>query len=308
MQVVHIVSIQVKSLTFEDVIRRMDPYVVKISPEHLDELRVLLMDHENTHQRRLSNQYEAFRFYYAGGLIVGYSSGKVVANSPETAKLLRDSVQQIMSGGSTAITIGSDEAGKGEWLGPLVVAAVGIDAEQEAYLRSVGVMDSKQLSPYKIGELAFEIEEHSLASQSITIPPKTFERRLAEMRAEGKNLNHLLAWAHAEAIGNVFEDLRVKAQPIRIVIDEFDRKKMNERLERRIDVTQAEVVQMHNAEKECAVAAASIIARDTREAWLDKASLKLGVELIGMSINEALTRSDLDEFAKVSYLREANKS
>ncbi|MFW9919474.1 MAG: hypothetical protein ACFFED_07730 [Candidatus Thorarchaeota archaeon] len=281
----------------------MDPYVVKIPEEQLDELRVFLLDFDNTHQRTTSNQYEAFRFYYAGGVIVAYTSGKIVANSPETASLLTTAVQSLSKDSMNVITIGSDEAGKGEWLGPLTVAAVALNEKQEIYLRSVGVMDSKELSAGKIGELAYEIEENSLAIETLLIPPKVFEDRLKEMHAEGKNLNDLLAWAHTEVISTVYSKIRkIKAKP-RIVVDEFDKNKTLERLGKKIDLSKIPLEQMHRAERVTAVAAASIMARDLREEWIDKASLRLGIELEGMSIAEARKRKDLREFAKISYLK-----
>jgi len=53
--------------------------------------------------------------------------------------------------------IGSDEAGKGEWLGPLIVAAVALSRQQRSYLVTQGVMDSKELRLDVIVELAFLI-------------------------------------------------------------------------------------------------------------------------------------------------------
>jgi len=282
---------------------KMDPYVVKVNQEQLDELRVYLMDSENTHQRKTTNQYESFRFYYAGGMIVAYTSGKVVANTQETAKLLASAVQSLSKQDSDVITIGSDEAGKGEWLGPLTVAAVALDAEHESYLRSIGVMDSKDLSSGRIGELAYEIEENSLSIKTILISPKTFEERLKEFRKEGKNLNDFLAWAHAEAIKIVYSKVAKKKGNIRIVVDEFDKRRTREQLSKHLDLSKILLEQMHGAEEVIAVAAASIMARDLRDEWIDKASLQLGVELEGMSIAEAKKRKDLKEFAKLSYLK-----
>ncbi len=41
--------------------------------------------------------------------------------------------------------IGSDEAGKGDFFGPLVVAAVAVDEQTLEILRAIGVKDSKTL-------------------------------------------------------------------------------------------------------------------------------------------------------------------
>lgn len=283
----------------------MDPFVIKVLPEQVDELRVAILDSENTHPTRTTSDHEAFRFYFGDGLIIGYTSGKVVANSEGSQGLLKRVAMTLERIDDNRITIGSDEAGKGEWLGPLTIAAVALNEEQSAYLRSVGVMDSKDLSPRMIGELAYEIEEHSLGVESVLVPPKTFEKRLSELHSEGKNLNDLLAWGHSTAIescyGRITGALR---NDLRIVVDEFSEEKTRERLSRKLDLDSIELIQMPKAESITSVAAASIMARDLRDAWIDEASGRLGYELEGMSIEEALNRPELMEFAKISYLHD----
>jgi len=282
----------------------MDPFVIKVPPEQVDELRVAILDSENAHPSRTTSEYEAFRFYFGEGLIIGYKSGKVVANSSGAEGFLKRVAQTLERTDDETITIGSDEAGKGEWLGPLTVAAVALNEEQAAYLRSAGVMDSKELSPRMIGELAYEIESNSLAIGSVVIPPKTFEQRLIEFHDEGKNLNDLLAWGHTKAIDGAYRKIVDNiSDEIRIVVDEFAEAKTRERLGSKLDLDSIELIQMHRAESITAVAAASIMARDLRDAWIDKASVRLGYELVGMSIKEARKRPEIGEFAKVSYLR-----
>ncbi|MHA1908619.1 MAG: hypothetical protein ACW98Y_15060 [Candidatus Thorarchaeota archaeon] len=280
----------------------MEPFVIKVPVEQLDELRVALLDDDHTHPVRTTNQYEVFRFHFAGGTIIGYTSGKVVANNPETVGILTRAAQSLEQTSDTTLTLGSDEAGKGEWLGPLTVAAVGLDEEQAAYLRSVGVMDSKELTPRMIGELAYEIEENSLAIATVIVSPATFEQRLRELHEEGKNLNDLLAWGHAKVIKEAYDQIRPE-NDFRIVVDEFAAEKTEERIGRLIDLDQIELIQMHRAESVTAVAAASIMARDLREDWIDKKSGELGYELVGMTTTQAKERDELAEFAKVSYLK-----
>ena len=280
----------------------MDPFVIKVPVEQLDELRVALLDDDHTHPVRTTNEYEAFRFHFAGGTIIGYTSGKVVANNPETVGILTRAAQSLEQSTDTTLTIGSDEAGKGEWLGPLTVVAVCLNEEQAAYLRSVGVMDSKELTARMVGELAYEIEENSLVIAKVLVSPDIFEQRLTELHNEGKNLNDLLAWGHAKVINDAYGKVQSN-QDLRIVVDEFAADKTEERIGRLIDLDRIELVQMHKAESVTAVAAASIMARDLRDDWIDKKSAQLGYELEGMTIQEALERSELAEFAKVSYLK-----
>ena len=50
--------------------------------------------------------------------------------------------------------IGTDESGKGDYFGPLVAAAVLVDAATAAELTANGLRDSKQLSDGRVRKLA----------------------------------------------------------------------------------------------------------------------------------------------------------
>ena len=54
---------------------------------------------------------------------------------------------------------GVDEAGRGPVMGPLVVAGVAVNREDEKILKQLGVKDSKRLTPHKREELAEIIKE-----------------------------------------------------------------------------------------------------------------------------------------------------
>lgn len=200
--------------------------------------------------------------------------------------------------------VGSDEAGKGEWLGPLTVAAIAITPEQSSYLVTQGVMDSKELKIERIIELSDLIRKECLGYQVITITPKRFNVLLQEVKKEGKSLNDILAWGHAKAISEVYRDLQNKkiSGRIKLVIDEFDKLKTEERLGRVLKVTNFDLEQRPRAEEETAVAAASILARAVREFWIDKESKRLNLDLRKLSAAEALTHKDIELFAKVSFL------
>lgn len=79
--------------------------------------------------------------------------GKMQVQGPDSP--LKAALQAWVAGkgGSTAPTaitgphIGMDESGKGDWFGPLVVAAVYVDEQTSAALCKVGVRDSKTLPP-----------------------------------------------------------------------------------------------------------------------------------------------------------------
>jgi ribonuclease HIII len=200
------------------------------------------------------------------------------------------------------VVIGSDEAGKGEWLGPMAVAAVALTPDQTTMMRALGVMDSKIMSIARITELSRTVRRYALKVESLLISPEKFNSQIEEFRKEGKNLNDMLAWAHAKIISEVYEDVKKRNERIKIVVDQFARVKTEARLRVKIDLRNVELVQRPKAEDEIAVAAASIIAREAREAWIDWACQKFGDDLRELSISEAHGHAKRDAFAKLTYL------
>ena len=153
--------------------------------------------------------------------------------------------------------IGTDEAGKGDYFGPLVGAGVYIDEEKAKKLASIGVKDSKTLSDRQNIELAEKIKTICKYHFSIIeISPPRYNHLYEEFTRENKNLNHLLAWSHAKAI----EELLSRVNCSTAVIDQFsDEKFILSKLQER--GKKIKIIQMHRAEENIAVAAASILAR-----------------------------------------------
>ncbi|MFW9800008.1 MAG: hypothetical protein ACFFD9_06210 [Candidatus Thorarchaeota archaeon] len=286
----------------------MKPTVVKIEPDMLRETLNSLLKSKRTMEVPTTNQYERFRLKCNKGTIVGYMSGKIVATGQSSEALLQDTIRRMdFVDAKHGLTIGSDEAGKGEWLGPLTVSAVGLTSNQATELRALGVMDSKDVSPNRIAELAQDIEDHCEAMYTVLISPSTFNDRFEELHREGKDLNDLLAWAHAKAISEVYKLLKPSEDSeFRVVVDEFSRLKTKIRLDRVLDLDSFELVQKPRAEDVISVAAASIIAKDAREDWIESASERIGIDLRSLNPKEALKRDDLNQFAKTSYLRKRN--
>jgi ribonuclease HIII len=97
--------------------------------------------------------------------------------------------------------IDTDEAGKGDYFGPLVCAACYLDADVTRTLRALGVRDSKTLSDGRIRALAGQIRAHLPGRYAVvTVRPPRYNSLYEELRREGKNLNSLVAWGHARAI------------------------------------------------------------------------------------------------------------
>ncbi|RLG71918.1 MAG: ribonuclease HII, partial [Methanobacteriota archaeon] len=106
---------------------------------------------------------------------------------------------------------GVDEAGRGPVIGPLVVAAVLVDEEQEEKLRSLGVRDSKKVSPNRREELANMIKRVVTSYSVVVVEPAEIDQAVRR-----KNLNRLEAEKFAEAINNL------SSMPDRVIVDSAD--------------------------------------------------------------------------------------
>jgi len=147
--------------------------------------------------------------------------------------------------------IGTDESGKGDYFGPLVAAGVFVPEGQGEVLKELGVRDSKRISDNRIRDLAEQIKSgypHSVVS----IGPERYNALYTKI----KNLNKLLAWAHARVIENILEEVNCG----RVVADQFGDEGYirNALMKRGKDI---ELIQRTKAEDDPAVAAASILAR-----------------------------------------------
>jgi ribonuclease HIII len=165
--------------------------------------------------------------------------------------------------------IGTDEAGKGDYFGPLVVAGVYVTEATAVLLRQIGVRDSKKLSDKRIAAMSVEIRQ-TCPVNVVAIGPERYN----DMYAKIRNLNRLLAWAHARVIENLLE----KIECGRVVSDQFGDERVLQRalMEKGKRV---ELVQRHRAEDDVAVAAASIIARGEFVHRLEQLSQSYGVDL-----------------------------
>jgi ribonuclease HIII len=276
--------------------------VFKVRPREIYRLKNLLLNKKGAEPLELKNPSEVFRVRYNDFLLIGYKTGKIVGNKEQAKNLMLEFLPKILEDKSQKITIGSDEAGKGEWLGPIVVAAVALTREESIRLQSYGIMDSKELSLKKIKSLADLINDNYLYERVI-ITAKRFNELFKELKDEQKTLNDLLAWGHAVVIDRLFDSLQKDYRDVKIVIDEFDRVKTYRRLCRVINVNKLEVIQQPRAEEYTAVAAASIIARNTREEYLDYLSHKFGVDFRLITPEDAISDERINEYAKVAFLQ-----
>ncbi len=166
--------------------------------------------------------------------------------------------------------IGIDESGKGDYFGPLVIAAVFVDATTQGELRLMEVRDSKKLSDGRVLEMAPDIKTicpHSV----IAIGPQKYN----ELYAKIKNLNRLLAWGHAKALETLLER-GITCE--RAISDQFgdERLILNALQEKGRKIG---LEQRPKAESDLAVAAASILARAEFLIRLKRLSSEVGTTL-----------------------------
>jgi len=165
--------------------------------------------------------------------------------------------------------IGSDESGKGDYFGPLVIAAAFVTPEIEPDLKLMEVRDSKMISDGRVLELARDLRQvckHSI----VAIGPQRYNELYEKIR----NLNRLLAWGHARALENLLEQVNCDLA----IADQFgdERFILNALLEKGKRIR---LVQRPKAEEDLAVAAASILARAEFLTRLRRLSDEVGTSL-----------------------------
>lgn len=215
-----------------------------------------------------------------------YTSGKLVVQGREAEEFVLFTLEPLVLKAATvgyeaeldpkmfAPHMGSDESGKGDIFGPLVTVAAFIDEETGKRLADLGIRDSKTLSATSITKLATEARK-LIGRQNcavVLLRPPTYNTLYGKIA----NLNRLLAWCHARAIETLAEQ---RPDCTRAVIDQFARTEsvINRALMAR--GKRLTIEQMHKAERDIAVATASVLARDLFVRELKKLEEAAGMPL-----------------------------
>ena len=174
--------------------------------------------------------------------------------------------------------VGSDEAGKGDYFGPIVVCALYAPSESFPLLREIGVRDSKDLVDRDSLRTASAIEQVCTFFKRVSIAPERYNEMHAAM---GSNLNRVLGWMHLTAIDDVLGQLEASARQVPgmvVVVDQFASAGLLIRGQSaRMQTTT--LFQTPRAERDVVVAAASIMARAGFLQGLDRLSAQAGVRL-----------------------------
>jgi ribonuclease HIII len=278
--------------------------------------------------------YEAWRAKLSDGasqaVAILYKSGKLVISGhapaydqvvglveavgkqvPPKHQPARDTASPADAPSETEAHIGTDEAGKGDFFGPLVTAGVYVDERVAKLLRALAVRDSKLVGDRELQVLASNIREvvEDDKRAVLLLTPKRYNELYQQMRSEGKNLNTLLAWTHTRVIEDLIQH---GLRPKFILSDQFgDKRYIENRLLIDTRLSGTPVIQMHRAEADVAVAAASILARDAFLRWLDQTGKALGLTLpkgaspkvieTGKLLVGRMGADGLKDYAKVSF-------
>ncbi|MCB9895504.1 MAG: ribonuclease HIII [Planctomycetes bacterium] len=148
--------------------------------------------------------------------------------------------------------VGGDESGKGDFFGPLVVAAFYLDEATAEKLKDSGIGDSKKFNDKQIEKMAGVLDKLQCGAFARLMP-----REYNPQYAKIGNLNVLLAKMHGKCINAL---CKVTGQPKTVLVDQFAR---DPRVLVKAIAAPAgvQVVTRTKGEADLAVAAASIIAR-----------------------------------------------
>lgn len=200
-----------------------------------------------------------------------YAVSQIRVNVTEE-KQTADVLESLLPAGITT-WIGVDEAGKGDYFGPLVTASVLVDPSNIEQLSNLGIRDSKLRTDTRNIELGEKIR--SICGDKcyvLATMPEKYNQLLEEPPFE-KDSQRLLAWQHRRAIENIL--LKYECQYA--ICDQFGPEDLIREGLKTGKGTQIEIIQRPKAEVNLAVAAASVLARREFLVRLQKMSSEYGV-------------------------------
>lgn len=201
---------------------------------------------------------------------------------------------------------GADEAGRGAVLGPLVLAVAICEKEKEPLLKSLGVKDSKMLSPNRREELLEEIKKYChIHIQKITA------KQINELMKKGVSLNEIEAIFVSRALDEIEEDIAERIDKIYIDAPDPDAAKFTHRIKSQLPVNSIISSKLHSSHKADVIypiaSAASIIAKVTRDEEIEKIKKEIGCDFgTGYPHDELAInciKSNLDNPILLKYLR-----
>lgn len=251
-------------------------YVVQLERAQGEKLAKLLREQDF---EILKPQYTQFQAKKKNISVTLYESGKLVVQGKESPHFIEFYLEPEILGtfqyGYQSLDIdltpriGVDEAGKGDFFGPLCIAGVFAGEKEIKELLSFGVKDSKNLNDGQIHKIAQQIRK-AIPYHIVRISPLKYN----EIYPKFGNLNLLLAWGHA----TVIEKLAEQTGCHKALIDQFSKAPLVEMALKRKKLT-IDFTKRTKAEQDPVVAAASILARDAFVSGIAALGESLGIQL-----------------------------
>ncbi|MFC0522391.1 ribonuclease HIII [Pontibacillus salicampi] len=230
-----------------------------------------------------------------GCSITAYQSGKVLFQGPnhfQEANKWGNAASSSPSKKSTkpnAVTpytpsdkilqsshVGSDEAGTGDYFGPITVACAYVTEEQTHALKQIGVKDSKHLKDPEIQRIAKRIVEMNIPYSLVVLRNEKYNQLQQKGWTQGKMKTMLHHQAYKKLVN------KLGFEPEAWVIDQFAQPQVYKKhLASEKEVLPPNTYFLTKAESHSiAVAAGSIIARSAFVKQMNKLSEEAGMELL----------------------------
>ncbi|HET2720190.1 ribonuclease HIII [Streptococcus pneumoniae] len=233
------------------------------------------LEHYQTSLAPSKNPYIRYFLKLPQATVSIYTSGKILLQGEGAEKYASffgyQAVEQ--TSGQNLPLIGTDEVGNGSYFGGLAVVASFVTPDQHAFLRKLGVGDSKTLTDQKIRQIAPILKE-KIQHQALLLSPSKYN----EVIGDRYNAVSVKVALHNQAI---YLLLQKGVQPEKIVIDAFtSAKNYDKYLAQETNRFSNPISLEEKAEgKYLAVAVSSVIARDLFLENLENLGRELGYQL-----------------------------
>jgi len=290
-------------------------YTITLDPGQLEKLEKIC-DQRVYGYYHVDHSLFAFKGPYDQVNIVAYKSGKVVIQGKGTEAFVQNVLEAEITGDPRLgydevhhpewfqAHAGVDEAGKGDFFGPLVSCCVIADGDMVRGWQAEGVKDSKNLTDGSV----MRLEKIILRTRGAVVK-KTFAgmQRYNELMSKPEaNLNKLLAWFHSRSV-----QAALGVRPVEWgMLDQFSKAPLTQQQLKK-DGVSFDLRMQTKAESDPVVAAASICARAEFIRQLRKLSSEFGEELKkgagaqvkkqGQELIGKLGPHRLKDFAKVHF-------
>ncbi|HGR1256465.1 TPA: ribonuclease HIII [Streptococcus pneumoniae] len=233
------------------------------------------LEHYQTSLAPSKNPYIRYFLKLPQATVSIYTSGKILLQGEGAEKYASFFGYQLVeeNRGQNLPLIGTDEVGNGSYFGGLAVVASFVTPDQHAFLRKLGVGDSKTLTDQKIRQIAPILKE-KIQHQALLLSPSKYN----EVIGDRYNAVSVKVALHNQAI---YLLLQKGVQPDKIVIDAFtSAKNYDKYLAQEANRFSNPISLEEKAEgKYLAVAVSSVIARDLFLENLENLGRELGYQL-----------------------------